>query len=330
MQIFLDKITEQARRNPKRIVYPEGSDERVLQAAREAKDTGIAFPILLGGVDEILEKAGQLKISLEDIQIIDPDVSDRLFDYSQTFFELRKHKGITEGQAEEIMRDVSYFGTMMVWAGDADGLVSGATHTTADTLRPAFQIVKTAEEYSIASSYFIILYGDKIYFYADCGLVIDPNAEELSEIATSTVRSAGNFGLEPRVAMLSYSTKGSGKGPSVDKVRLATEMVKKRMPELLIEGEIQIDAALVPEVCIRKCADSPLEGNANVLIFPDLNSGNIAYKLTERLVNAVALGPFIQGLNRPINDLSRGCSADDIVGVTAVTVLEAQNERISP
>jgi phosphate acetyltransferase len=329
MKTFLDKIMEQARCNPKKIVYPEGSDERVLRAARKVKDTGVAFPVLLGRSDEIHKKAGQLGINVEDIQIIDPEMSSKLTDYAQILFELRKHKGITEGQAQEIMRDVSYFGTMMVWARDADGLVSGATHTTADTLRPAFQIVRTAEEYSIASSYFIILYGDKIYFYADCGLVIDPDAEELSEIAISTVRSAENFGLEPRVAMLSYSTKGSGKGPSVDKVRQATEMVKMRMPGLLIEGEIQIDAALVPEVCKRKCADSPLEGNANVLIFPDLNSGNIAYKLTERLVNAVALGPFIQGLNKPINDLSRGCSADDIVGVTAVTVLEAQNERIS-
>ncbi|TNF48912.1 phosphate acetyltransferase [bacterium] len=330
MQIFLDKIMRQAQRDPKKVVYPEGPDERVLQAAREVRDTGTAFPVLLGRTDEIQEKAEKLRIRIEDLQIIDPDRSERLTHYAQAFFELRKHKGITESQAKEIIRDVSYFGTMMVREGDADGLVSGATHTTADTLRPAFQIVKTAAEYSIASSYFIILYEDKIYFYADCGLVIDPNAEELSEIAVSTVKSAGNFGLEPRVAMLSYSTKGSGMGPSVDKVRLATEMVKERVPDLLIEGEIQIDAALVPEVCKRKCADSPLEGNANVLVFPDLNSGNIAYKLTERLVNAIALGPFIQGLNKPINDLSRGCSADDIVGVTAVTVLEAQNERISP
>jgi phosphate acetyltransferase len=329
MQAFLDKIMEQARRSPKRIVYPEGPDERVLQAAREVKDTGTAFPVLLGRADEIREKAAQLGIDLEDIPTIDPKTSDRLADYTQIFFDLRKHKGITADQAQQNMQDVSYFGAMMVRMEDADGMVSGAAHTTADTLRPAFQIVGTADECSLASSYFIMLYRDGIYFFADCGLVTDPDAEELYEIAINTVKSACNFGVEPRVAMLSYSTLGSGQGPSVDKVRRATEMVKEKMPDLIVEGEIQIDAALVPEVSERKCADSPLKGKANVLIFPDLNSGNIAYKLTQRLVNAVALGPFIKGLKKPVNDLSRGCSADDIVGVTAITVIEAQNERIS-
>jgi len=330
MQAFLDKIMEQARRSPKRIVYPEGSDERVLKAAREVKDTRIADPLLLGSPDDICKKAAHLGISLDGLSMIDPGKSEKLMEYAHVFFDLRKHKGITADQAQQTMEDVSYFGAMMVRMEDADGMVSGAAHTTADTLRPAFQIVGTHRDHSLASSYFIILYGERIYFYADCGLVIDPNAEELHEIAVSTVRSAETFGLEPRVAMLSYSTRSSGHGPSVDKVRLASDMVKKRLPDLIIEGEIQIDAALVPEVCERKCANSPLKGDANVLIFPDLNSGNIAYKLTERLVNAVALGPFIQGLNKPINDLSRGCSTGDIVGVTAVTVIEAQNERISP
>jgi len=330
MKAFLDRIMEQAQCDPKKIVFPEGSDERVLKAAREVKDTGIAHPILLGRDSEVREKAARLRISLEGLPIADPGMSEQLEDYARVFYDLRKHKGLTESEAHQMMTEVSYFGTMMVHMGDADGLVSGATHTTADTLRPAFQIIGTAEDYSIASSYFIILYGDRIFFYADCGLVIDPNAEELHEIAVSTVRSARNFGVEPRVAMLSYSTRGSGHGPSVDKVRLASSMVKEKIPDLIMDGEIQIDAALVPEVCERKCAGSPLGGNANVLIFPDLNSGNIAYKLTERLVNATALGPFIQGLNKPINDLSRGCSAEDIAGVTAVTVIEAQNERISP
>lgn len=330
MQAFLDKITDQARRSPKRIVYPEGSDERVLKAAREVKDTRIADPLLLGPPDEICNKAEQLGISLDGLLMIDPGKSEKLTEYAQIFFDLRKHKGISADQARQTMEDVSYFGAMMVRMEDADGMVSGAAHTTADTLRPAFQIIGTADECSIASSYFIMLYRNRIYFFADCGLVIDPDAEELYEIAINTIKSACNFGLEPRVAMLSYSTLGSGQGPSVDKVRRASEMVKEKMPDLIVEGEIQIDAALVPEVCERKCADSPLKGDANVLIFPDLNSGNIAYKLTQRLVNAVALGPFIKGLKKPVNDLSRGCSAGDIVGVTAVTVIEAQNERISP
>lgn len=330
MKAFLDGITEKARRSPGRIVFPEGSDDRVLRAGREVKDAGTALPILLGVPGEIREKAARMNVGIDDLHVIDVEKSDRLEEYAQIFYDLRKHKGVTEEEARQVVRQLNYFGTMMVHTGDADGMISGAAHTTAETLRPAFQIIGTTQEFKTASSYFIILYEDRIFFYADCGLVIDPDAEQLHEIAVNTVRSSRNFGLEPRVAMLSYSTRGSGHGPTVDKVRLASELVKGKMPDLIIEGEIQIDAALVPEVCQRKCPDSPLKGDANVLIFPDLNSGNIAYKLTQRLVNALALGPFIQGLKKPINDLSRGCSVQDIVGVTAVTVIEAQNERFSP
>jgi phosphate acetyltransferase len=240
---------------------------------------------------------------------------------------MRKEKGLSLEDAKEMIKQVSYFGTMMVHLGDADGLVSGASHSTADTLRPALQIIKTQEGHSIASSYFIMVVENKVYFFSDCGFVVDPDANQLSEIAISTAQSAKQYGIEPKVAMLSFSTHGSGKGESVDKVIEATKLAREKMPDLEIDGDIQLDAAVVPEIGKKKCPNSSIKGNANVLIFPDLNSGNIGYKLVERMAHAMAIGPIVQGLNKPVNDLSRGCSVKDIVEVCAITVVEAQAEE---
>jgi phosphate acetyltransferase len=324
---LVNEIKEKAKANPKRIVFPEGDEDRVLQAVNEIKKEGTAIPVILGDVDKIKWRAGELKLDINDVEMINPEHSDKLKGYAKEFFNLRKKKGMTEEKAIETMKDVSYFGTMMVHMNDADGLVSGTTHSTADTIRPALQIIKTAPGHSLASSFFIMIFEDKTYkLFADCGFVMDPNAEELSEIAISTADSAKKFGLDPKIAMLSFSTHGSASNPSVDKVREATELVRKKRPDLVVDGEIQLDAAIIPSIAAKKCPDCVLKGEANILIFPDLNSGNIGYKLTERLAHAMAIGPIVQGLNKPVNDLSRGCAVHDIVEVTAITVVEAQEK----
>ena len=324
---FVADMKEKARADPKRIVYPEGGDDRILQAVAEIKKEGIAIPILVGEVDKIKWRAGELGVDLEGVDIISPEQSDRLQEYADAFHELRKHKGITPEQALESMKDPEYYATMMVHKDEAVGLISGASHSTADTLRPALQIIKTAPGHNIASSFFVMVFEDKSFkLFADCGFVMDPNAEELSEIAISTADSAKKFGLDPKIAMLSFSTYGSAKNPSVEKVQQATALVREKRPDLTVDGDIQLDAAIVPGVADKKCPDSPLKGDANILIFPDLNSGNIGYKLTERLAHAMALGPIVQGLNKPVNDLSRGCAVHDIIEVTAITVVEAQRK----
>lgn len=327
---FLEKISEIAKKDIKTIVLPESSDIRTLRAAAMVQEKELANIILVGREDAIKKLAGNLDISKS--KIVDPETSDKLEEFAKALYELRKAKGMTLDKAKEVVKDELYWGVMMVKMGLADGMVSGAIHSTADTLRPALQILKTAPGTKLVSSFFVMSvpdceYGNGgIFVYSDCGLVVNPNAEELSEIAITSAKSFKNLvQSEPKVAMLSFSTYGSGKGESVEKVIAATKLAKEKAPDLILDGELQADAALVPSVGKSKSPGSPVAGKANVLIFPDLNCGNIAYKLTQRLAKADAYGPITQGIAKPVNDLSRGCSADDIVGVVAITAVQAQN-----
>lgn len=324
MQNFLQKVKEKAKENPQKIVFPEGDEKRILKAVEIIVKEGIAKPILVGNGDAIKAKATKIGVNLDGIEIIDPSTSKLTKKYAKEFFELRKHKGVSEEQALKQVKDMNYFGTMMVQMDDADGMVSGTIHPTGDTIRPALQIIKTKEKFHKVSGVFFMMLEDKLLLFADSAVTIAPNSRELAEIAIDTAQTAKNFGIQPSIAMLSFSTNGSAKHPLVDKVAEATAIVKHQAPELIIEGEMQVDAALVSEICERKFPGSKIAGNANIMIFPDLQSGNIAYKLVERLANAKAVGPILQGLNKPVNDLSRGCSVNDIVDVTAITVCEAQ------
>jgi len=327
---FLKQTIERAKTDVKTIVLPESTDMRVIQAASMVLEKGIANIVLVGDRDEITGLAGNLDIS--KALIVDPVRSEKYDDYVSSFYEIRKAKGITIEKAKEIMKDPVYWGVMMVKKGDADGMVSGAVNSTANTLRPALQILKTAPDAKLVSAFFVIVVPDCEYghngtfIYADSGLVENPNEEELAEIA---ITSAKSFKLlvqaEPRVAMLSYSSYGSAKSELTKKVIKATAIAKDRAPYLMLDGELQADAALVPSVAESKAPGSPVAGQANVLIFPDLNCGNIAYKLTQRLAKAEAYGPITQGLAAPVNDLSRGCNPEDIVGVVGITAVQAQN-----
>lgn len=327
---FIEELKEKARKNIKTIVLPESTDIRVLEAARKVTDDGFAKVILIGNRENLQEIAGE--INLSDIEVIDPATSEKTEAYIQAFYELRKAKGMTEEKAKETMQNPIYFATMMIKQGDADGLVSGSVCSTADTLRPSLQIVKTAPGVKLVSSFFVIQvpnceYGDNgLFLFSDCGLNVNPNAEELAEIAISSATTWKQlFGTEPKVAMLSYSTFGSAPlVPATEKVIEATKMVKERCPELLIDGEMQLDASIVPSVAAKKAPNSKVAGTANILIFPDLSAGNIGYKLVERLAKAEAYGPVTQGIAKPVNDLSRGCKADDIVGVVAITAVQAE------
>ena len=327
---FIDTIKEKAKVLGKTIVLPEGHDIRVIEAARKVTDEGFAKVILIGEKEKIKQTAGNIDIS--DIEIINPVDSDKFNDYANAFYELRKAIGMTLEKANEILKDNIYFGTMMVKMGDADGLVAGSICSTADTLRPSLQILKTAPGVKLVSSFFIInvpnceLGENGMFLFSDCGLNVNPNEDELSEIAISSAKSWKELtGFEPRIAMLSYSTMGSA--PLTDmtsKVINATKIVKEKAPEINIDGELQLDASIVPAVGAQKAPNSSIAGKANVLIFPDLNAGNIGYKLVQRLAKAEAYGPITQGIAKPVNDLSRGCSADDIVGVVAITALQAE------
>ena len=330
---FIDEVKEKASKNIKTIVLPESNDPRVLEAARKVTDQGFAKTILLGDEVKLKEIAQENNISLDGITIINPTMSDKLESYIQKLYELRQAKGMTLEKARETLNNNIYFGTMMIKMGDADGLVAGSICSTADTLRPSLQIIKTAPNVKLVSSFFVMQvpnceFGENgTFLFSDCGLNVNPTAEELSEIAISTANTWKNlFGTEPKVAMLSYSTLGSA--PDVEgmnvKVRAATLLAKEKAPDIQIEGEIQLDAAIVPNVASKKAPESSVAGKANVLIFPDINAGNIGYKLVERLAHAEAYGPVTQGIAKPVNDLSRGCSADDIVGVVAITALQAQ------
>ena len=322
MSSFLDRMKQKAKSDLKTIVLPEGEDPRTIEAAKEIVKEGLAKLVILGD---------PAKISVEGVEVIDPKTAEKHEAYAELFAELRKKKGVTIEDARKQMDDATYFGTMMVKAGDADGLVSGACHSTANTLRPALQILKTAPGTKLVSAFFIMCtdkaeYGDKgTLLFADCGLNIAPTAEELSEIALASAESWKKYmSSDPKVAMLSFSTKGSAKGDIPTKVQEATKLAQEKNPELALDGDLQLDAALVPSVAELKAPGSEVAGHANVLVFPDLEAGNIGYKLVQRFAGAEAYGPILQGIAKPVNDLSRGCSAQDIVGVVAITAVQAQ------
>ena len=326
---FIDGIKERAKQNIKRIVLPEASDIRTLKAADIALREGYAEIVLIGDVDKVNQMASENGLDISKATIINPLNSDKAEEYANNLYELRKEKGMTPEQAHELVKDEVHFGMMMLKMGEADGLISGAIHSTSDTLRPALQILKTAPGTKLVSAFFLMVvpncdYGDGVFVFGDCGLNQNPTSEELAEIAYSSSKSYEQLvGKESRVAMLSYSTKGSAKSELTEKVINATNIVKERYPDLKADGELQLDAAIVPEVGASKAPGSDIAGSANTLIFPDLNAGNIGYKLTQRLAKAEAYGPLCQGIARPVNDLSRGCSAEDIAGVIAITAVQA-------
>ena len=324
--MFEYKLFERARRDKKHIVLPEGTDDRILKATDILMRRNVVDITLLGNEEEIRKKAEVMRVNLRNVNIIDPYDNDLIREYASEYYHLRKHKGITKETAEDLMYDVSYFGTMMVYKGHADGMVSGATHTTQHTIRPAFEFIKTKPGVSIVSSSFLMCMPDRVLVYADCAVNPNPNAEQLADIAISSAETAMKFDIEPRIAMLSYSTGESGKGTDVEKVREATRIVKKRRPDLKTEGPIQYDAAIDPVVARQKMPDSEVAGKATVFIFPDLNTGNNTYKAVQRSANVVAIGPVLQGLNKPVNDLSRGCLVKDIVNTVVITAIQAQEK----
>ncbi len=325
-QMFAYQLMERARSDRKRIVLPEGDDDRILQAAGRLLRRGIAALTILGEDSQVRSRAAELGVDLSAATVIDPRTSDLCGQFAEQYAVIRKRKGITVEQAREIIHDVSYFGTMLVHNGIVDGMVSGAAHTTAHTVRPAFEIIKTQPGVSTVSSIFLMCLADRVLAYGDCAIVPDPTSAELADIAISSARTAAQFGIYPRVAMLSYSTGASGSGAGVDKVRAATELVRDREPNLLVEGPIQYDAAVDPIVAAAKMPESKVAGRATVLIFPDLNTGNNTYKAVQRSAGAIAIGPVLQGLNKPVNDLSRGALVEDIVNTVAITAIQAQGQ----
>ena len=329
---FIESIKERARKDIKTIVLPESSDLRVVKAAATALKEKYAKIILIGDEEKIKKMANENYLDLSEVKFINPKTFELKEQYSQKLFELRQAKGMTLEQASKLMEDEVYLGMMMVKEGLADGLVSGAIHSTSDTLRPALQILKTAPGTKLVSAFFVMVvpdceYGENgVFVFGDCGLNQDPTSEELSEIAKSSSESFEKLvGKKSKIAMLSYSTYGSAKSALTEKVIEATKLIKEKYPELIVDGELQLDAAIVPEVGKSKAPGSTVAGTANTLIFPDLNAGNIGYKLTQRLAKAEAYGPLCQGIAKPVNDLSRGCSAEDVAGVIAITAVQAQN-----
>ena len=330
---FIEQIKQRAKQEIKTIVLPEATDVRILEAAEMIKNEGYAKVILIGNEEEVRKLAKERNIDIGETKIIDPAVSIETARYSKELYELRKSKGMTEEQAEKLVLEPVYFGTMMVKLNEADGLVSGAAHSTSDTLRPALQILKTAPGTKLVSAFFVMVvpnckYGENgTFIFADSGLNEEPDSEKLSEIAISSSKSFEQLvGTQPKVAMLSYSTYGSAHSASTEKVIEATKLVKEKEPNLLVDGELQLDAAIIPEVAEFKAKGSPLKGQANVLVFPDLGAGNIGYKLVQRLAKAEAYGPLCQGIAKPVNDLSRGCSSEDVAGVVAITAVQAQQK----
>ena len=328
---FIEEIKDRAKKDIKTIILPEAEDIRVIEAASKIANQGFAKVILIGNEEQVEKDAKEKGLDLNGIEIINPEKSNKKEEYSNKLYELRKNKGMTIEQAQKLVLDPVYYGMMMVKNEDADGLVSGAAHSTSDTLRPALQILKTAPGTKLVSAFFVMCvpdceYGENgTFIFGDSGLNQNPTADELSEIAISSAKSFEQLvEKQAKVAMLSYSTYGSAKSELTEKVIEATKLVKEKASDLLVDGELQLDAAIVPEIGKSKAPGSKVAGEANTLIYPDLNAGNIGYKLVQRLAKAEAYGPLCQGIAKPVNDLSRGCSADDIVGVVAITAVQAQ------
>jgi phosphate acetyltransferase len=319
---FMDDVYAKVKGKGGRVIYPEGIEERALRAAGWLRDRGLVVPVLVGPAGAVREKAAALGVRLEGIEVRDPATDSRRAAFEEEYLELRRHKGVTPEIARERAGLPHYFAALAVRAGEASGFVSGLNSETKPFL-PAFEIVRMRAGFKRASSVFVMAFPDEVYFYADCSMNIAPDAETLAEIGRATAGSARAFGYEPRVAFLSFSTRDSAKDASIDRVKEAVGLVRKAEPDLVVDGELQFDAAILPEVAKKKCPDSPLQGRANVFVFPDLNAGNIAYKITERLGGARAIGPIFQGLNQPVNDVSRGCSVQDFADVAAITALQA-------
>lgn len=322
MADIFESITQQLAGNARKIVFPEGLDERIIQAASQLAKDGIVQPVIIGLEEKIEQKAKDLGISLEGVELIDPSTYGEFDEMVNAFVERRKGKA-SEEDARKILLDENYFGTMLVYLDKADGLVSGAAHSTADTVRPALQIIKTKEGIKKTSGVFIMVREEKKYVFADCAINISPDSNDLAEIAIASAETAKLFDIDPRVAMLSFSTKGSAKSPETERVADAVSIAKEKAPDLVLDGEFQFDAAIVPSVAETKAPGSVIKGDANVFVFPSLEAGNIGYKITQRLGNFAAVGPILQGLNKPVNDLSRGCSADDAYKLALITAVQS-------
>jgi len=319
---FMQDVYDKVKGRGARVVYPDALEERAIRAARWLADQKLVVPVLIGPAGAVRAKAQSLGVSLDGVELRDPAGDPKRAAFEADYLELRKHKGMTPELARERVALPHFFGALAVRAGEAAGMVSGLNSDSKPFI-PAFEIIKMQEGIKRASSVFVMAWPDKVYFYADCSMNIAPDAETLAEIGRASAQSARAFGFEPRVAFLSFSTRDSAKDASIDKVKQAVALVRVAEPTLLVDGELQFDAAIVPAVAKKKCPSSPLEGRANVFIFPDLNAGNLAYKITERLAGAAAIGPVFQGLRKPVNDVSRGCSVQDLADVGAITALQA-------
>ncbi|QHE53877.1 phosphate acetyltransferase [Pontibacillus sp. HMF3514] len=322
MSNLFDSLRDKLSGSDKHVVLPEGKDDRILEAASKLGEEGIVTPVLVGNKDEVKQKASELSLNIEKSDIVDPANYEDFDAMVQSFVERRKGK-VTEEKAREILLDENYFGTMLVYMGKADGLVSGAAHSTADTVRPALQIIKTKPGIKKTSGIFIMVRDDEKYAFADCAINISPDSQDLAEIAGASAETAKLFDIDPRVAMLSFSTKGSAHSPETEKVTEAVNIAKEQNPELTVDGEFQFDAAFVPSVAEKKAPNSLIQGDANVFVFPSLEAGNIGYKIAQRLGGFDAVGPVLQGLNAPVNDLSRGCSADDVYKLSLITAAQS-------